>query len=123
MANEHPELCIAYLKAMIKVGRWANEHKRAAAAILNRQTFYLDAEDTYEGIKHVDLVPHLGAQSLKGINIAKDWCLSHGFDVDAWARPELFEQAATELLKEEWQKRSAAKLPEATELQAALRLG
>ena len=30
MANEHPELVIAYMKAMIKVGRWANEHKRAA---------------------------------------------------------------------------------------------
>ena len=121
MANEHPELVIAYLKAMIKVGRWANEHKHAAAAILNRQTFYLDAEDTYEGIKHIDLVPNLSAQSLKGIKIAKDWCRSHGyikndFDVDTWARPEFFEQAAQALLEEEWKKRSAAKLPEATEL-------
>ncbi len=49
MAKEHPELVIAYMKAMIKVGRWANEHKHAAAVILNRQTFYLDAEHTYEG--------------------------------------------------------------------------
>ena len=32
MAKEHPELVVTYLKAMIKVGRWANEHKRAAAA-------------------------------------------------------------------------------------------
>ena len=40
MADEHPELVVAYMKAMIKVGRWANEHKHAAAAILNRQTFY-----------------------------------------------------------------------------------
>ena len=51
MANEHPELVIAYMKAMIKVGRWANENKHAAAAILNRQTFYLDAEDTYESCR------------------------------------------------------------------------
>ena len=43
MANEHPELVVAYMKAMVKVGRWANEHKRAAAVILNKQTFYLDA--------------------------------------------------------------------------------
>jgi hypothetical protein len=35
---------------MIKIGPWAKEQKRAAGAILNRQTFYLDAEDTYEGI-------------------------------------------------------------------------
>ena len=40
MADEHPELVIAYMKAMIKVGRWANDNKRAAAYILNRQTFY-----------------------------------------------------------------------------------
>ena len=57
MADEHPELVMAYMKAMIKVGRWANENKHAAGAILNRQTFYLDAEDTYQGIKDVDMVP------------------------------------------------------------------
>ena len=27
LAKEHPELVITYLKGMIKVGRWANEHK------------------------------------------------------------------------------------------------
>ena len=40
---------------MIKVARWANENKDAAGAILNRQTSYLDAEDTYQGIKDVDM--------------------------------------------------------------------
>ena len=65
MAEEHPELVIAYMKAMIKVGRWANEHKHAAGAILNRQTFYLDAEDTYQGIKDVDMVPSLSAQNME----------------------------------------------------------
>ena len=64
MADEHPELVVAYMKAMIKVGRWANEHKHAAAAILNRQTFYLDVEDTYRGIKDVDMVPNLSPQNL-----------------------------------------------------------
>ncbi len=32
MAKEHPELVVAYMKAMVKVGRWANENKRAAAS-------------------------------------------------------------------------------------------
>jgi ABC-type nitrate/sulfonate/bicarbonate transport system substrate-binding protein len=116
MAKEHPELVIAYMKAMIKVGRWANEHKRAAGAILNRQTFYLDAEHTYEGIKHVDMVPSLSAQNMQCIKIGKDFMFSHGyikkdFDVDKWAAPEFLEQAATEVLKEEWQRRSWSKLP------------
>lgn len=117
MAKEHPELVIAYMKAMIKVGRWANEHKRAAGAILNKQTFYRDAEDTYQGIKHVDMVPSLNAMNMETIKIGKDFMFSHGyikndFDVDEWAAPEFLEQAATELLKEEWEKKSWSKLPE-----------
>jgi hypothetical protein len=44
--------------------------------------------------------------------------------VHEWAAPEFFEQAAEELLKEEWTKRSTAKLPEATELEiSTTRLG
>ena len=79
MADEHPELVIAYMKAMIKVGRWANENKRAAGAILNRQTFYRDAEDTYQGIKDVDMVPSLSAQNMQCIKIGKDFMVSHGY--------------------------------------------
>ena len=75
MAEEHPELVVAFMKGMIKVGRWANEHKHAAAAILNRQTFYLDVEDTYRGIKDVDMVPNLSAQNLAMVNIGKDFML------------------------------------------------
>jgi ABC-type nitrate/sulfonate/bicarbonate transport system substrate-binding protein len=129
MADEHPELVVAYMKAMIKVGRWANDHKRAAAVILNRQTFYRDADDTYEGIKHVDLVPSLSAQNIECVKIGKDFMVSHGyvhndFDVDQWARPEFLEQAFVEVLKEEWERRSWSKLPAGGGLEAeGLRLG
>jgi ABC-type nitrate/sulfonate/bicarbonate transport system substrate-binding protein len=129
MAREHPELVVAYMKAMVKVGRWANENKRAASVLLNRQTFYLDAEDTYQGIKHVDMVPSLCAQNLQCIKIGKDFMLSHGyikndFDVEKWAAPEFLEKAATEVLKEEWERRSWSKLPAGGGLEAAgTRLG
>jgi len=109
---------------MIKVGRWANEHKRAAAAILDKQTFYRDVEATYEGIKPIDLVPNLSPQNLVSVEIGKDFMLSHGyikndFDVQEWAAPEFLQQAAKELLEERWKTVTAAKLPEPT----ALRLG
>jgi ABC-type nitrate/sulfonate/bicarbonate transport system substrate-binding protein len=129
MAKEHPELVIAYMKAMIKVGRWANEHKHAAAVILNKQTFYLDAEHTYEGIKHVDMVPSLSAQNLECIKIGKDFMVKRGyikndFDVHKWAAPEFLEKAAIEVLNEEWEKRSWDKLPEGGGLDAkGTRLG
>jgi ABC-type nitrate/sulfonate/bicarbonate transport system substrate-binding protein len=121
MAEQHPELVVTFMKGMIKVGRWGNEHKHAAAAILDKQTFYLDVEDTYRGIHDVDLVPNLSPQNLAAIEIGKDFMLSHGyikndFDVRKWAAPEFLEQAARELIEEQWKKVTSAKLPEATEL-------
>jgi ABC-type nitrate/sulfonate/bicarbonate transport system substrate-binding protein len=129
MAEQHPELAVAFMKGMIRVGRWANEHKRAAAAILDRQTFYLDPEHTYEGIKHVDMVPNLSPQNLVSVEIGKDFMLSHGyikndFKVSEWAAPEFLEQAARDLLEEEWKKRTTSKLPEAAApLASGSRLG
>ena len=129
MAEQHPELAVAFLKGMIKVGRWANEHKKAAAAILDKQTFYRDVEDTYEGIRRVDMVPNLSPQNLVSVDIGKDFMLSHkyiknDFDVNEWAAPEFLEQAARELMEEEWKKRTRAKLPdEADPLQSGGRIG
>jgi ABC-type nitrate/sulfonate/bicarbonate transport system substrate-binding protein len=129
MAKEHPELVIAFMKGMIKVGRWANEHKHAAAVILDKQTYYRDVEDTYEGIRRVDMVPNLSPQNLVSVEIGKDFMLSHGyikndFDVHEWAAPEFLEQAARELLEEEWKKRTTAKLPQAAgSLESGGRIG
>ena len=55
------------------------------------------------------------------MQIGKDFMLSHGyikndFDVQKWAAPEFLEQAAKELLEEEWKKVTTAKLPKQTEL-------
>jgi ABC-type nitrate/sulfonate/bicarbonate transport system substrate-binding protein len=129
MYNEHPELAVAFMKGMIKVGRWANEHKHAAAAILDKQTFYRDVEDTYEGIRLVDMVPNLSPQNLVSVEIGKDFMLSHGyirndFDVQKWAAPDILEQAARELLEEEWKKRTTSKLPQAAgSLESGGRIG
>jgi len=116
MAERHPELVVAFMKGMIRVGRWANEHKHAAAAILDKQTYYLDVEDTYRGIEHVDMVPNLSAQNLAMVNIGKNFMLKHGyikndFDVNKWAAPEFFKQAASELLKDMVEKKTMEKIP------------
>jgi ABC-type nitrate/sulfonate/bicarbonate transport system substrate-binding protein len=122
MAEQHPELVVTYMKAMIKVGRWANDYKKAAAVLLDRQTFYRDAEDTYQGIKDVDMVPNLSPLNLACITTGKDFMLKHGyikndFDVEQWAAPEFLEEAAKQLIEEKWQKMSTEKLPAASELQ------
>jgi ABC-type nitrate/sulfonate/bicarbonate transport system substrate-binding protein len=129
MAEQHPELVVTFMKGMIKVGRWSNEHKHAAAAILDKQTFYLDVEDTYEGIKHIDMVPNLSPQNLASVEIGKDFMFSHGyikndFDVQKWAAPEFLEAAARELLEDEWKKRTTSKLPQtAGTLESGGRIG
>jgi len=115
MAEQHPELVVTFMKGMIKVGRCANEHKRAAASILDKQTFYLDVEDTFQGIEHIDMVPSLSAQNMECVKIGKDFMLSHGyihndFDVQEWAQPKFLEQAATALLQEVWEQRTGDKL-------------
>jgi len=120
---KHPELVVTWLKAMIKVGRWANEHKHAAASILDKQTYYRDVEDTYRGIKDVDMVPNLSPKNLRAVEIGKDFMLSHGyikndFDVNKWAAPRFLEKAAEELVEEKWKKVTKEKLPEASELLA-----
>ena len=126
MAEEHPELVVTFMKAMIKVGRWANAHKPAAAEILDRQTFYRDAEDTYRGIKHIDIVPTLSPKNMAQIGIGKNFMLKHGyikrdFDVREWAAPEFLEKAGEELIEERWKQVTTAKLPAASELQATTR--
>ena len=115
MAEQHPELVVAFLRGMIKVGRWSNENKHAAAGILNRQTFYRDVEDTYQGIKHIDMVPNLSPKNLASIEVGKDFMVSHGyikndFDVHDWAAPQFLEEAAKQLLDEEWGRITLAKL-------------
>ena len=129
MYNEHPELAVAFMKGMIRVGRWSNENKHAAAGILDRQTFYLDVEHTFEGIKPIDMVPNLSPQNLASVEIGKDFMLSHGyikndFNVHEWAAPDILEQAARELLEAEWQKRTTSKLPQAAgSLESGGRIG
>ena len=101
---------------MIKVGRWANEHKRAAAVILDRQTFYRDAEDTYQGIKDVDMVPNLSPQEP---GLRRDRQELHGearlhqerLRCASWAAPEFLEEAVKELVEEMWEKKKGEKLP------------
>ena len=129
MAEKHPELAVTFMKGMIKVGRWANEHKRAAAAILDKQTFYRDVAHTYEGIKPIDLVPNLSPKNLVSVQIGIDFMHSHGyiknhFDVEKWAAPQFIEKAARELLEIEWKKRTTSKLPSAAgSLESGGRIG
>ena len=62
------------------------------------------------------MVPNLSAQNLAMVNIGKEFMLKHGyikndFDVEKWAAPEFFEQAASELLGDAVEKRKMEAIP------------
>ena len=77
MADEHPELVVTYMKSMIKVGRWANEFKRAAAVILDRQTFYRERGGHLPGHRACRHGPEPFTPE-SAIQIGKDFMVSHG---------------------------------------------
>ena len=56
--------------------------------------------------------------------LAEQVCVKNDFDVHKWTAPEFLEQAARELLEEEWKKKTTEKLPKTAEpLASGGRLG
>ncbi|AHF93254.1 nitrate ABC transporter substrate-binding protein [Opitutaceae bacterium TAV5] len=98
LVDKKPGVAVAYLRAVIRAGRWANAHHEAAAALLHPFSLQPTVEDTARAIESIDLVPNLSPQNIAGITIEKDFLLSHGyvkrdFDVKQWAAPDLLAEA------------------------------
>jgi ABC-type nitrate/sulfonate/bicarbonate transport system substrate-binding protein len=103
-ADDHPELVTAYVRGLLRAGRWCNAERRAAADLLEATGFFPPAATTLPAIECLDLVPDLSAADLTAIAAVKDWMREHGhiggdFDVDEWAAPE-FLRAAVQTLGE-----------------------
>jgi ABC-type nitrate/sulfonate/bicarbonate transport system substrate-binding protein len=102
IAEQHPEVVVAYLRAAIRAGRWINANREAAAAILHRVTFHPTVADTARAIAGFDFVPNLSPQNLAGVEIEKNFLRDHGylqkdFDVKQWADTRYLDQARGEL--------------------------
>jgi ABC-type nitrate/sulfonate/bicarbonate transport system substrate-binding protein len=111
LAEKYQELVVTYMKGIIKVGRWRNANKMAAATLLEKITFYPTIDLTYKFIKDLNFVPNLSPQNLAAIEIEKEFMLSHGnikhdFEVQAWAA----ETALRELTDEAFEKATREKL-------------
>jgi ABC-type nitrate/sulfonate/bicarbonate transport system substrate-binding protein len=102
LVQKQPAIVVAYLRAVIRAGRWINANRAAAAEILHRVTYHPTVADTAKAIAETDFVPNLSAQNLAGIEIEKNFLLSHGyikrdFDVREWAAPQLLAEALRSL--------------------------
>jgi ABC-type nitrate/sulfonate/bicarbonate transport system substrate-binding protein len=97
-ADEHPELVTAYLRGLVRAGRWANADKGATAALLERTGFFPPAATVLRTAGTTDLVPNLSAGNLAAIDSVKRSMLAGGhirrdFDVAEWAAPEFLAAA------------------------------
>ena len=60
-ADEHPELVTAYLRGLIRAGRWCNAERRAMAALLEATGFFPPAATMLPAVERLDFVPNLSA--------------------------------------------------------------
>jgi len=102
LAEEHPEVVIAFLRASIRAGLWINENRDAAAELFTRVTFYSSAKQVAKAIQHVDFVPNLSPRNLAATTIQKNFLRSHGyqkndFDVNDWANSTFLDEARRSL--------------------------
>jgi len=101
-ADEHPELVTAYLRGLVRTGRWCNAERQATAALLEATGFFPPAATMLPAVEDLDFVPNLSASNLSALATLKESMLEHGhlrrdFDVGDWAAPEFLRAAAEEL--------------------------
>lgn len=101
-AVEHPDLVTAYLRGLVRAGRWCNADPVAAATLLEATGCFPPAATMLPAVERLDLVPDFSAANLRALTAVKEWMRERGhissdFDVDDWAAPEFLATALREL--------------------------
>jgi sulfonate transport system substrate-binding protein len=103
LADEHPELVVAYLKVLVRAASWARDHRAEVLRLFADATFVepRDFETAWSGDFYWTLEPHLSAAGRQALEIEKGFLLKEGFiardfDVDEWVDPSYLEQAHAE---------------------------
>ncbi len=107
LADEEPEVVVAFLKAAIKAARWAAVHKEEAEALLAEQTF--GNVDQYRRAFPADFYKHLepnfAEEGLDALQVRAQFLYDNGFakevvNVREWADKSFLERALKELEEE-----------------------
>lgn len=97
-AKKNRDIIVAFLRAAVRAGHWANANREAAASILARVTYYPSVEDIAAVTRHVDFVPNLSPLNLAGVDVQKAFLLQEGyihndFSLTNWADASFLEEA------------------------------
>lgn len=98
LAQNHPEIVTAYLRAAVRGGRWVNGNHAAAGTLFSTVTSYWTGTDAAQEISGYDFVPNLSRKNIAGIEIEKKFLLEHGymandFDVQEWVDGRFLQEA------------------------------
>ncbi|MBE2213940.1 MAG: ABC transporter substrate-binding protein [Opitutaceae bacterium] len=102
LADEHPEIVVAYLRAAVRAARWINKNREAAAELFHRTTYLPSTADTARAIAEVDFLHNFEPRNLAAIELEKQFLLSHGyikndFDLNQWIDRRFLEEAVRTL--------------------------
>lgn len=91
-ADAHPELVTAYLRGLMRAGRWCNADTPAMAGLLEATGFFPPPATVLPAARLLDLVPNLSPSNLRATEALKESMLKggyirHDFDVEDWAAP------------------------------------
>jgi ABC-type nitrate/sulfonate/bicarbonate transport system substrate-binding protein len=101
-ADEHPALVTAYLRGLVRAGRWANADNSAMASLLEATGFFPPAGTLLRSAGYLDLVPNLASGNLAAVEATKAAMLRSGYirhdlDVERWAAPEFLRAAIRDI--------------------------
>jgi ABC-type nitrate/sulfonate/bicarbonate transport system substrate-binding protein len=102
LAEEHPEIVVAYLRAAIKAGRWIESHRDEAADIFGQIISHWAGKCVLRSeLQKYHFVPNLSPKNLAGVEVEKRFLLRQGylrqdFEVKDWAAPQYLDQALKE---------------------------
>ncbi len=103
LADEHPEIVVAYLRAAIKAGRWIEANRDEAADVFGGIISHWAGKCILRSeIAKYHFVPNLSQKNLAGVEVEKQFLLEQGyirndFDVAEWADNSFLEKALESL--------------------------
>ena len=98
-ADGHRPIVVAYLRAVLKAGKWIQENRREAAEIFGEIVPHWTSQAVLRSsIAKQKFVPNLSARNLAGVEVEKRFLLERGyirsdFNVAEWADPTFLEEA------------------------------
>jgi len=108
LAEEHPEIVVAYLKQLLHAAEWAKTHRSEVLDLFAEQTYGTPGQvaSSHSFDFHKRLAPGFSEQGLLALEGQKRFLFDHGylaqdFDLSGWADDRFLKAALSEIEREQ----------------------